>query len=72
MADTGPGIPPDILARLFEPFASGKDTGLGLGLVVCQRIAEEHGGNIRGGNGPTGGARFTITLPLDSAGGGHA
>ncbi len=63
VADTGPGIPPDILARLFEPFASGKDTGLGLGLVVCQRIAEEHGGSLRGGNGPTAGARFTITLP---------
>ncbi len=72
VADTGPGIRPEILARLFEPFASGKDTGLGLGLVVCQRIAEEHGGAIRGGNGPTRGARFTITLPIDSAGDGHA
>ncbi len=72
VADTGPGIPPDILARLFEPFASGKDTGLGLGLVVCKRIAEDHGGNIRGGNGPTSGARFTITLPFDPVGDGHA
>jgi len=63
VSDTGPGISPDILPRLFEPFASGKDTGLGLGLVVCKRIAEEHGGSIRGGNGQTSGARFTLTLP---------
>ncbi len=69
VSDTGVGIPPAILARLFEPFASGKDTGLGLGLVVCQRIAEDHGGAIRGGNGPTAGARFTITLPLTQPGG---
>lgn len=72
IADTGPGIRPDILARLFEPFASGKDTGLGLGLVVCKRIAEEHGGGIRGGNRPTGGARFTLSLPSEPIGGGDA
>ncbi len=72
VSDTGRGVPADILPRLFEPFASGKDTGLGLGLVVCKRIAEEHGGVIRGGNGPTGGGRFTLTLPVERAGGEHA
>jgi signal transduction histidine kinase len=72
VADTGPGIPSEVLSRLFEPFASKKDTGLGLGLVVCKRIADDHGGSILGGNGSAGGARFTITLPTDTAGDGHA
>ena len=70
VADTGPGVRADILPRLFVPFASGKDTGLGLGLVVCKRIAEDHGGGIGGGNRPGGGARFTLTLPCYPAGGG--
>ena len=62
MTDTGPGIRTDILPRLFEPFATGKETGLGLGLVVSKRIVEEHGGTIRGSNPPGGGACFTVRL----------
>lgn len=46
IADTGPGIDPRIAPQLFEPFASSKETGLGLGLVICKRIVEEHGGTI--------------------------
>lgn len=61
--DTGPGIPAAILARLFEPFVSGKETGLGLGLSICRRLVETHGGVIRGENAPAGGAVFTFTLP---------
>ncbi len=50
--DTGCGISPEQSAQLFEPFYSGKPTGLGLGLVICKRIIEEHGGKISFGNNP--------------------
>jgi signal transduction histidine kinase len=62
--DTGTGISPEMQARLFTPFASGKPTGTGLGLSLARRIIEEHGGTIRGENHPDGGACFTIVLPL--------
>jgi two-component system, NtrC family, sensor histidine kinase HydH len=61
--DTGVGIAPAIRERLFEPFASTKDTGLGLGLVICQRIVEDHGGSIRAESPACGGARFIVRLP---------
>jgi len=67
VADTGPGIPPEVLSRLFQPFVSTKETGLGLGLVVSRRIIEDHGGKIEAENRPQGGARFLITLPAGNA-----
>jgi signal transduction histidine kinase len=63
VADTGQGIAAGIRERLFQPFASTKDTGLGLGLVISRRIVEDHGGSIRGEDVSTGGARFTVRLP---------
>ena len=62
--DTGPGIAPEILPRLFEPFVSSKETGIGLGLAVSRRIAESHGGSLWVTNPPQGGACFVLRLPI--------
>jgi signal transduction histidine kinase len=61
--DTGSGIASRIRERLFEPFVSSKETGVGLGLSICKRLIEAHGGTIRGENAPEGGAVFAFTLP---------
>jgi signal transduction histidine kinase len=63
VADTGQGIGPGFIEKLFTPFVSTKTTGSGLGLSISKRIVEEHGGKIEGANRPEGGACFTIRLP---------
>jgi signal transduction histidine kinase len=63
VSDTGPGVPDNQKARIFQPFVSTKDTGMGLGLAVSRRLVEAHGGMILVTDNPSGGARFTICLP---------
>jgi two-component system, NtrC family, sensor histidine kinase HydH len=62
--DTGPGVAAEVRDKLFRPFVSTKETGLGLGLVISQRIVEDHGGTIRAGDAAGGGAVFTVRLPI--------
>ena len=64
VSDTGPGVAREMVPRLFQPFASSKDTGLGLGLVVCRRIVEDHGGTIDAVDRPGRGATFLVRLPV--------
>jgi two-component system, LuxR family, sensor kinase FixL len=61
--DSGPGIPPDKLPVIFDPFISLKERGMGMGLTVCREIIQHHGGSIRAENHPEGGAMFCFELP---------
>jgi two-component system sensor histidine kinase HydH len=64
VADDGPGIGPRQATRIFEPFYSTKETGLGLGLVVSQRICRSHGGELMLERGDYSGAILVMELPL--------
>src|SRR2546428_11695371 len=68
MADTGPGIPPDIEEKIFDPFFTTKPegSGTGLGLSICYGIAHDHGGRISVPSVPGQGAPVTISLPRDA------
>ena len=61
--DTGPGLDPSVRARLFQPFVTTKETGMGVGLSICRTIVEAHGGSIRADGNPSGGVTFRFTLP---------
>lgn len=63
VTDTGTGFTEKVLPQLFQPFVSTKDSGLGLGLVISQRILEDHGGRITAANRPEGGARLLVSVP---------
>jgi len=62
-SDNGPGIPPENLGHLFEPFFTTKPTGMGMGLAICQRIIQAHGGQLEVKNRFPIGTEFTILLP---------
>jgi signal transduction histidine kinase len=64
VGDSGPGIPDDVLPRLFQPFFSTREGGLGLGLSLCETLAVGMGGSLSARNAPPGGAEFTLRLPL--------
>jgi C4-dicarboxylate-specific signal transduction histidine kinase len=61
--DAGPGIRQHDIDRVFEPFVTTKQGGLGLGLAICRSIVRAHGGEIRAFNNPEGGSTFQISLP---------
>jgi len=69
VADTGPGIPPESVPRLFEPFYSLKAVGkgTGLGLVISKDLVEKQGGTLTAANRPEGGAVFTVRIPMATA-----
>jgi two-component system sensor kinase FixL len=62
VADTGPGIAPDVAAHLFQPFFTTKREGMGVGLSICRTIVESHGGRIWTEPNPQGGTIFRFTL----------
>jgi signal transduction histidine kinase len=65
VADNGPGLAKSIAETLFEPFSTTKDKGSGLGLPICKKIVEEHGGSIEVQSAPDQGASFHLSLPVD-------
>jgi signal transduction histidine kinase len=67
VSDTGPGIPRDHLARVFEPFYSGKPNGSGLGLTIAERIVAAHGGRIEIDSEVGRGTRVTLLFPVEAA-----
>jgi nitrogen-specific signal transduction histidine kinase/ActR/RegA family two-component response regulator len=67
VSDSGPGIAPDVLPRIFDPFFSTKAEGSGLGLSVSYAIARAHGGDLRVDSAPDVGTTFTLVLPIAAA-----
>jgi len=65
VVDTGPGVPPELLERVFDPFFSTKERGSGLGLAISASIVQTHGGRLKAANREGGGgAVFTVEFPL--------
>ena len=71
VSDNGPGIPPEKLPSIFDPYFTTKAEGSGLGLWIAQQIVTAHGGELQARNGPAGGAVLTMRLPLKPKAGGR-
>jgi signal transduction histidine kinase len=65
--DSGAGVEPEVLQRLFQPFASGRPGGTGLGLWISRNLVQRYGGDLRAANAAGGGAVFTVHLPVQQA-----
>jgi two-component system sensor kinase FixL len=68
VSDTGPGLSEDVASRLFEPFVTTKNQGLGMGHAICRTIIEAHGGRLWAAANEAGGAAFHFTLPVALSG----
>ena len=66
IADNGKGIAKGDFEKLFQPFFTNKASGMGLGLTICQTIAQSFGGSLKAQNLPHGGANFILSLPIAS------
>jgi PAS domain S-box-containing protein len=64
VADSGPGVPPELREKIFEPFFTTKQRGSGLGLAISAAVAQAHGARLHAANRPEGGATFTVEFPL--------
>ncbi len=65
--DNGHGVSPEHLDKLFEPFFSTKEAGLGMGLSISRSIVQTHGGRLSGENNPDRGVTFRIRLPIHAS-----
>jgi two-component system sensor histidine kinase FlrB len=68
ITDHGPGIPEEIIDQVFDPFFTTRAAGTGLGLAVLASVVQRHGGTVHAANRDSGGAQFTVLLPVESSG----
>jgi two-component system sensor histidine kinase FlrB len=66
VSDNGPGVPDDVIDQVFDPFFTTRAAGTGLGLAVLASIVQQHGGTVHVANRDSGGAQFTVVLPVES------
>jgi signal transduction histidine kinase len=64
VSDSGPGVPPELRGRIFDPYFTTRSDGTGIGLSFSNRVITVHGGVLSVGESPLGGAEFRIRLPL--------